>query len=536
MMILLNGHSLTVKNRFMPEKLALQISERQSTATMIIGPEAPGMNVGDWLQCEEGPAKGVVWRVKTIDQQYDKDTRTVTLEHIIQSLKDMVLFGDHGPKEITGDKKATTATAKQTVQYILSKQSDWTLNNFDYTVSNPYSFNGDDLFSALETVSSSLEDCIWEYSFTSYPFRISIRKLDDTLGTEMRTDRNIKTLKKTIDRSRMYTRIYPIGKNNLHISGNYLHKNDGTYGVICKVETESSMDTEAKLKAWAQQRLNRHCEPSVTVSISGMDLKEATGEPLDTFKIGTYCQVPLPEFSTTIKERVTKLSYTDVINSPMDVTVTLANELQDVATILRQQQSSSGGGARQKAKDDEEDHAWFVDTTTHVAMVAEAVAGPGADKDWSRVSRVIVDGQGIHQQVTTTRNDLERAESKIDVQEGKISLVVEEKNGQNVVKAASIVAGINAQTGSYLKLEADKIDLSGYVTATQLNSVDARIDNLKAGNEIATKIQSASLIGAVVQATQSISVTSSATVYIWGHQCSFYTVNVNGTDRHLLGY
>ena len=529
MMILLNGHSLTAKNRFMPEKLALQISERQSTATMIIGPEAPGMNVGDWLQCEEGPAKGVVWRVKTIDQQYDKDTRTVTLEHIIQALNDMVLFGDHGPKEITGNSKATTATAKQTVQYILSKQSDWTLNNFDYTtVSNPYSFNGDDLFSALETVSSSLEDCIWEYSFASYPFRISIRKLDDTLGTEMRTDRNIKTLKKTIDRSRMYTRIYPIGKNNLHISGNYLHKNDGTYGVICKVETESSMDTEAKLKAWAQQRLNRHCEPSVTVSISGMDLKEATGEPLDTFKIGTYCRVPLPEFSTTIKERVTKLSYTDIVNTPMDVTVTLANELQDVATILRQQQSSSGGGARQKAKDDEEDHAWFVDTTTHVAMVAEAVAGPGADKDWSRVSRVIVDGMGIHQQVTTTRNELERAESRIDVQEGKISLVVEEKNGQNVVKAASIVAGINAQTGSYIKLSADKIDLSGYVTANELSATNATITNIVTGQTTMTTLRaSAAYLGS----------SGSSSVHIYGQLVRIYTVqDTGGTNRYVFGY
>lgn len=483
MMILLSGHSLKVRNRFLPERLSLELSERDSTASMTIGPEAPVITVGDWLQCEDGPAKDTVWRVKSIDQQYDRNTRTVNMEHAIQALKDMVLFGDVTPADITGNKKDKKCNAKQAFSYVLGKQKDWKLGDFSYaSVTMAYSFNGEDLLDALDTVSGTLEDCIWEYSFASYPFTLHVRKLSSALGSEMRMDRNIRTIRKTVDRSRMYTRIYPVGKNNMHIKGNYLQKNQGTYGVVCKVETDQSLDTEEKLRTWAQERLDRHCEPSVTVTISGMDLREATGEPLDSFRIGRICRIPLPDFGTDIQERITKLSYQDALRSPMDVTITLANELQDVATILKEQKKSGGRGGRASAKNAEEDRAWFEDLTDSVGMVV------GTRKD------------------------------------GKY------------IRSGEIVLSINEDGKSNAKISADTIDLTGYVTVTELNSVDARIDNLKAGNEIATKIQSASLIGAVVQATQSISVTSNASVYIWGHQCSFYTVNVNGTDRHLLGY
>ena len=447
MIVLFKGHSLTPKNRFQPEAMSLSLAERTSTASMTLSPSAPTLSVDDWVQIEDGPGAGIVWRVKTIDEQFDKKTRTVSLEHVINTLRDKLMFGEVKTKDISGNKDS--ASALQAVQYILDKQSDWVLGRFAYSgVSNPYSFNGDDLFSALETVSSSLEDCIWEYSFDSYPFTLNIRHMNDTVVSEMRMDRNIKTLKKTIDRSRMYTRHYPIGKNNLHISGNYVSKNERQYGVVCKTETNNGKDTDATLRAWAQERLNRHCEPSVTVTISGLDLAGATGEPLDSFVIGKQCRVPLPEFNTTIVERVTRLNYTDIINEPMTVTVTLANELQDVATILKESSSSGGSSGRNQAKKDEEDHAWFLDTEDHVGMVAEAVAGPGAKDNWSRVSEVIVDGQGIHQRVTKTENEVVTMWSSIELLEDKIVMEVANAKSDTYSKIEQTASSIRSEVNS----------------------------------------------------------------------------------------
>lgn len=527
MIVLFNGHSLTVRERFQAEAFSLQLSERQSTATLTISDSAPAISVDNWLMVESGPGARIVWRVRAIDEQYDRKTRTVQLEHTIQTLKDRLMFGEVTSKAMGGSDSA--CSARSAVSYILRQQSDWRLGDFAYNVNNPYNFNGDDLLSALETVSGSLDNCIWEYDFASYPFTLHIRKHTDSIASEMRMDRNIRTLKKTIDRSRMYTRIYPIGKNNLHIDGNYLSKNENLYGVVCKTETDQSQDTKEKLKLWAQERLNNHCEPSVTVTISGLELADATGEPLDSFTIGRICRVPLPEFSTTITERVSKLSYPDAIKDPENVTITLANELIDVATIIKQQNASGGRGGRAAAKNDEEKHAWIINEQDHVGLLAEAVAGPGADQDWSRVSEILVDGKGIHQRVTKTEGDIVTAEAKIEVNENaikqevtkrtsetsslssritqeagritqevtdrknadtsmssritqeanRISLVVEGTGANAHIKPASIVASIN-NGSSTIKLSADHIDIDGLVN--RLDAYDITAKTLKALN------------------------------------------------------
>ena len=596
-MILLNGHSLAVKDWFRPENMGLNLSERQSTATVTVGPAAPVIKVDDWLQDDTAPGKGIIWRVKTIDTQYNTDTRTIQLEHVISTLRDRIMFGEIKTQNIPGG-NANGVSAKIAAQYVLSYQSDWQLGDFVYNVTNPYSFNGDDLFSAMETISSSLKDCIWEYDLTRYPFVLHIRQLSGAVGSEMRMSRNIQALKKTIDRSRMYTRFYPIGKNNKHIAGDYVSKNESLYGVVSRVETDQSMDTEAKLRAWATERLERHCEPLVTVTVTGLDLSEATGEPMDKLVIGRKCQVPLPEFGTVITERITKLAWSNKVQDPERVTVTLANELMDVATILKQQSAGGGRGGRNDALNAEEDHAWFVDTTDHVAMVAEAVAGEGAAQDWSRVSSIVVDGNGIHQRVTKTEGDLVKAESRIEINENqialeasraktaegelsssirvtaeavtiesnrakgaegdlssriqvaanavtiesnrakeeeknlsgrinvtsdKVSLVVEEKNGENVVKAASIVAGINDQTGSYVKINADTINLSGYVTMSDLRATNAEITNILTGK---TTIQKALIANCVVNTQMTFR----------NHGVYWQGVTINGVSYHFMGY
>ena len=423
-MILLKGRSLTIKNHFMPEAMSLSLEERNSSATVTVGPDAPAIAINDWVKDETEPGAGIIWRVKTITEQVETKTRTIQLEHVIQYLKDRVLFGETLPKDITGNKNDTECTARQAIIHILGKQSIWQLGDLCENPSNPYNFNGENLFSALETVTSSLDGAQWEYDLRSLPFTLHIRKQPAQFTSEMRMSRNITTLRKQIDRSRMYTRHYPIGKNNIHIDGDYTSKNENIWGVVAKVETDQSYENKDTLKAWSQERLNRHCEPLVTVTVTGLELSGSTGEPLDHIVVGRRCRVPLPEYGTTISERVTKMSWSDKIKEPEKVTVTLANLVEDVASIVNSQSASSSKGGRTGAKKAGEDHAWFVDTTTHVAMVAEAVAGPGAAEDWSRVSEVIVDGLGIHQRVTRTEGEIVAAWAAIEVLDDKIDMEV----------------------------------------------------------------------------------------------------------------
>ena len=63
----------------------------------------------------------------------------------------------------------------------------------------------------------------------------------------------------------------------------------------------------------------------------------------------------------------------------------------------------------------------------------------------------------------------------------------------NYIKTASIVAGINAQSGSYVAISADKVDLTGYVTASDitaafLKAIIAEIDILDANGIFGTSL------------------------------------------------
>lgn len=414
MMTLLSGHSLTGITQFEPESMQLNLSERQSTATITVGDEAPEIVVGDWIRDDTEPGQGIVWRVKTVDTQYERHTRTIQLEHMINTLRDRLMFGEVTPKTITGNQSATNCTAEEAITYILNQQSDWVLNECSYSVSNPYNFNSEDLFSALENVSSSLEDCWWSFDYSVYPFEISITPKSEAVSTELRMERNIQTAKLTIDRSRMYTRLYPIGKNNIHIDGDYVSLNEDVYGIICKTETDQSIETKAELLRWASERIRKHCEPSVTATVALLDLSKETGESLDHIVLGAMCRMPLPGYNTTITETITKISYQDKIAEPERATVTLANIQEDVASIINQLIKSGGAGSKTHAKNGEEDHAWMIDTNDHIGLIAEGVAGEGAAQDWSRVAELLVDGNGIHQRVTQAQADIVDAYSLID--------------------------------------------------------------------------------------------------------------------------
>lgn len=543
-MIKLSGQTLTKETWFKPETMALNILERQSTAQITRVFDTPCLQVGDWLLDDCEPGAGIVWRVKTADDNFGTYTGSATLEHIINTLRDISMFGEIKPADITGTEGATTCTAKQAAEYVLSKQSIWTLGDFEYTDSAPFSFNGDDLFSAMEQITSTLEDPCWEYDLSALPFILHIRHKSTETACEMRMSRNISTLRRTIDRSQMYTRIYPIGKKNLHITGDYLSQNENIWGRKDKVETDQSQETEAALRLWAQDRLRRHCEPTVTITIGGLDFSRDTGEALDSLAIGKVCRVPLPDFGITITERITKLSWKNKIKEPDSVTVTLCNNRQDIASIISEQISGGGGGARADAKEKEEDHAWFVDTTSHVAMVAEAIIGrDGETVDWSRVAEIIVDGSGIHQLVVGAQGSLVTAFGRLDMNdeslttlyqktgveslsagetiyskviltaeslatevsratsaesglatritqtESSISLVV--SNGG--IDAASIVAAIN-NAGSTVKITAGHIILDGQTVANSLSADDVIVQELNVGSVFASGTISASNI------------------------------------------
>ena len=496
-MILLSGHSLTMARKIDVETQSLVLKERQSTSSFTTA-DMTDITINSWLQDETAPGSGIVWRVKSIQQAFTINTPTVQLEHAINTLRDRILFGEITPATIAGS-GATTCTAKAAIKYILDQQSDWVLDEttFAYgSVSNPYKFDGDSLYDALEMVTKSLQDAWWSYDFSTYPFKLNITQKQSGVACEMREGRNINTISKTIDRSGMYTRFYPIGKDDLHISGNYVSRNENTYGIISKVEVDSSLGTTAELTAWANERLDKHAQPVVTVTVDGMNLAGATGESLDNLTLGRLCRIPLPEFNTTIEERIIELNYRDKKNQPEVVRITLGNQRDDITHIIANEIKSGGGqsgagrgggGGRGGVRQAKEDHAWFEDTDEHVAMVAEGIVGVDAqgNPNWTRLSQLIVDGAGIHGDVTSLLDGELYHQANIEMNESKISLVVGRYNNQNYIKAAEIVTAINDTDEGVVHISADHVYMG---TVGNERPIDVVIDGKLTTTDLATQI------------------------------------------------
>lgn len=465
MWLTLKGHSLTPGERIQSRSTKLDLMERSATASPEITGDSPPA-VGEWIKRLSGPGKGIIWRVKTVeDSRFTSAGYTLQLEHIIATLKDRILPGETTPATITGNKNAASCTARQAINYILSFQSDWKLGALEEEKTAPYSFNGETLFDCIETVCSALKDVYWDFNLSSYPFTLDIRKIGSAVGSEMRLNRNITgQIRKTIDRSGMYTRIFPIGKNNLKLPEGSLSKNTGTYGTIDHTETDGSMDTVDKLRAWGQERLDRHCEPKVTVSVTGLELSGWTGEDLDNIKLNRVCRMPLQKYNTVIRERVTKLSWADADGNPESVTVTLANTLDDVASIIRNISKSGGKSSRVGAQKDEEDHAWIEDTSDHVSLVAEAIIGSSPDGvDWKRVSELTVDETGIHGHVQKVEGDMVIAQADIKINEEAITAEVKRATGEEgklTVRADAVEARVSTAEGNIgtLTVRADVIE------------------------------------------------------------------------------
>ena len=142
------------------------------------------------------------------------------------------------------------------------------------------------------------------------------------------------------------------------------------------------------------------------------------------------------------------------------------------------------------------------------------------------------DVDGLYSTITQTATEIRSEvantaaglESQITQNADKISLVVTQKDGQNVVNAASIVLGINNQdkkSTSYVDISADYINLTGYATVSSLQATDAKITNLTNGTTAAGSIKTNQLA-----ASNSFS--------LGGHAHSNSQMTINGVTVNLV--
>ncbi len=147
-------------------------------------------------------------------------------------------------------------------------------------------------------------------------------------------------------------------------------------------------------------------------------------------------------------------------------------------------------------------------TQTANSITAEVKERQKADGELS--GKITITAKEIRQEVT---NVDKRLSASIKVNADNINLKVD-KNG--------VIAAINVSPES-VDISANKINLTGYVTASQLSAVDARIDNIISGNTTINK----AITGALY---------ANSSFNCLGHGVYWQSATIGGTKYHFLGY
>lgn len=272
-------------------------------------------------------------------QRSETGSKTYECEHVIATLIDNIMFGYH----VVGNKGYYT---KQVINYILDRQlvKNWVLAECDFNRQFEYGWEQENLLAALFSVPKPfVEKYIWRYDTSVYPFRLSLKLLDENQNPQLyiRNRKNILSIKKTSDPKDICTRLYPLGYgegvNQLGIK----EINNGVpyiqspkaytdkYGIIERAWTDRRYEDQESLLAAANAMLANLQEPAIEYQISFAELGLSS---FDTAEIGKITRIIDTENDIDFKTYITGITrYHDDIPSS---SITIANRTTSISETV----------------------------------------------------------------------------------------------------------------------------------------------------------------------------------------------------------
>lgn len=333
----------TERARLSPIRLSLDLRLKPlSTAEMLLPADSPEVFVRDLVELYDEHGSAGVFRVCGMDEQPGL-TRRIYLEHGLSSLSDGVI----PPMSYSG-------TVRGAFERILGYQPDvrWMLGETgdvgDMTML--FTCGYENLLTALMDLMALLPaELMLDFDQSQPVWVLHLRPLSEEDACEGRLSRNLSSVRIEMDGSDLCTRVYPLGAGEgterltlIPLTGQDYLDSDAipTWGVISRSFASPRIYDVPTLRDVAQRYLERHREPTVSVTADAVDLSAATGEDADSFRLGRMCRLALPEHHTVLHERVVAIRRPDVYGAPGQVLLTLNNRLSDasdeIADMLRE--------------------------------------------------------------------------------------------------------------------------------------------------------------------------------------------------------
>jgi formylmethanofuran dehydrogenase subunit C len=326
--------------------VTLSINERlvpPHDASMTL-PPGEGAPFHAWVELYTIDGSAGVYRVSGASECY-VITGDVDLEHSAAILGDAIIPGE-GTYSGTCAEVLTAMLANQTT--LINGQKPWVLGTCAKSASIEYAYNCNNILSAMtEVVGDEKDGYALEFDDThGFPWRVNVVSVETTASCEGRLSRNLESVSVSISDDEFCTRIYCKSLPEPHyIDGPTV----GVWGIITKTITAGEGVTAESLQSYITRYLEDHKNPRISIEINGVDLATATGESLDSFRIGRLFRLALPDYGVKMEERILVRSISDVYGDPRGVRLTLASNIRDTAEDLVRLDNTVTGGSSQNS-------------------------------------------------------------------------------------------------------------------------------------------------------------------------------------------
>ena len=326
--------------------VTLSINERlvpPHDASMTL-PPGEGAPFHAWVELYTIDGSAGVYRVSGASECY-VITGDVDLEHSAAILGDTIIPGE-GKYSGTCAEVLTAMLENQTT--LINGQKPWVLGTCAKSASIEYAYDCNNILSAMtEVVGDEKDGYALEFDDThGFPWRVNVVSVETTASCEGRLSRNLESVSVSISDDEFCTRIYCKSLPEPHyIDGPTV----GVWGIITKTITAGEGVTAESLKSYITRYLEDHKNPRISIEINGVDLATATGESLDSFRIGRLFRLALPDYGVKMEERILVRSITDVYGDPRGVRLTLASNIRDTAEDLVRLDNTVTGGSSQNS-------------------------------------------------------------------------------------------------------------------------------------------------------------------------------------------
>lgn len=492
--------------------VTLSISERlvpPHDASMTL-PPGEGAPFHAWVELYTIDGSAGFYRVSSASESY-VSTGDVDLEHGAAILGDAIIPGE-GTYSGTCAEVLTAMLENQTT--LVNGQKPWVLGTCAKSANIEYAYDCNNILSAMtEVVGDEKDGYALEFDDThGFPWRVNVVPVETTASCEGRLSRNLESVSVSISDDEFCTRIYCKSLPEPHyIDGPTV----GVWGIITKTITAGEGATAESLQSYIVRYLEDHKNPRNSIEINGVDLATATGESLDSFRIGRLFRLALPDYGVKMEERILVRSITDVYGDPRGVRLTLASNIRDTAEdLVRLDNTVTGGSSQNSTKKyigGGTSKGTGLSQTSLLEMLKKTDSFTSATESW--IKKAGVDIEANHADLYATKQaitgnwagDVETINALITASSdngGLVSMLVGRHNKIEDVNAAisATAAGgglvtikadnktvtdlgervssaeINISAAeSKIELKADKIALDGYVTMSKFNAEIAEI-------------------------------------------------------------